>query len=146
MPTAAKLIAGLCLAILGYGVSELIKTQLPSSTGFGYFSQINTIIGFVCGWAIVGNRAGRGLSAAVSNGFTGTVAMVFWCLFAQSVYEMVQESMKHRYDGMVEAFAAIFELGIKFGEHLINGPVILSLLVGAIFTGYVSEIASRHWR
>ncbi|WP_299924831.1 TrgA family protein [uncultured Pelagimonas sp.] len=146
MPTAAKLVAAVFLAALAYGVSELIKTQMPASTAFGVFSQVNAVIGFVCGWAIVGNRAGRGMSAAVSNGFTGTVAMVFWCLFAQAVYEMVQESMKHRYDGVVEAFAAIFELCIKLGENLVNGPVLLSLLIGAIVTGWVSEIASRHWR
>ncbi|MGH1413107.1 MAG: TrgA family protein [Pelagimonas sp.] len=146
MPTAAKLIAALCLAILAYGVSELIKTQMPASTAFGVFSIVNAVIGFVCGWAVIGTRAGRGLSAAVSNGFTGTVAMVFWALFAQGTYEMFQRSMDHQYDGVVEAIAAIFELCIKFGENLVNGPVIVSLLVGALVTGYISEIASRHWR
>ena len=146
MPTAAKLFAGICLAILGYIVSEILKTQLPSSTDFGWFSEVNTLLGFVIGWAVLGTRAGRGMSAAISNGLTGVAALVFWGLFVQATYEMVQESMKHRYDGVVEAVAAIFEEGVKFGELLLNAPVITTLLVGAIISGVISEIVSRHWR
>lgn len=146
MPTAAKLIAAICLAVLGFAVSELIKTQMPASTGFGRFSLINAAIGFACGWVVVGSRAGRGFAAGISNGFTGVVALVFWALFLQAVNEMVIRSMKHRYDGVVEAFADVFELCVRLGENLINAPVILSLVLGAIATGYLSEFAARHWR
>lgn len=146
MPTAAKLFSGICLAVLGYIVSEILKTQLPSGTAFGRFSEINSVIGFICGWLVLGSRAGRGFAAGISNGFTGVVALTFWGLFVQSVYKMVQESMKHRYDGVVEAIAAVFEIGVKLGEHLINAPVILTLLVGAIASGMISETVSRHWR
>lgn len=146
MPTAAKLIAAICLAALGFAVSELIKTQMPASTGFGRFSLVNAVIGFACGWIVVGGRAGRGFAAGISNGFTGVVALVFWGLFTQAANEMVIRSMKNRYDGVVEAFAAVFELCVRFGENLINLPVIVSLLIGAFLTGYLSEIAARHWR
>lgn len=146
MPTAAKLIAAICLAALGFAVSELIKTQMPASTAFGRFSLINAAVGFVCGWAVVGNRAGRGYAAGISNGFTGVSALVFWGLFIQSANEMVIRSMKNRYDGVAEAFAAVFELFVRLGENLINAPVIGSLILGAIVTGYLCEYAARHWR
>ncbi|WP_136441308.1 TrgA family protein [Pacificoceanicola onchidii] len=146
MPTAAKLVAALCLAALGFGVSELIKTLLPASTAFGIFSIINAGLGLVIGWIVVGNRAGRGQSAAVGNGITGVVALVFWGLFVQAVNEMVGQAMKHRYEGPVEAFADTFQIMVEFGEVLINPTVLMSLICGALVTGFFSEIAAGRWR
>lgn len=146
MPTAAKLVAALCLAALGFGVSELIKTLMPASTAFGIFSIINAGLGLVIGWIVVGNRAGRGQAAAVGNGITGVVALVFWGLFVQAVNEMVEEAMKHQYDGPVEAFAATFEIMVDFGEVLLNPTVLLALICGALVTGFFSEIAAGRWR
>ncbi|WP_425098529.1 TrgA family protein [Tropicibacter sp. S64] len=146
MPTAAKLVAALCLAALGFGVSELIKTLMPASTVFGIFSFINAGLGLVLGWIVVGNRSGRGQAAAVGNGITGVVSLVFWGLFIQSVNEMVKQAMKHHYDGPVEAFADVFQIMIDFGQVLLD-PLLLSiLLLGSLVTGYLSEIAAGRWR
>ena len=146
MPTAAKLVAGLCLAVLAFATSELIKTILPASTDFGIFSILNAGIGFVCGWLIIGGRAGRGMSAAISNGFTGTVALVFWGLFIQAINEMTGLAMRHRYDGPIEAFAGTFEILVDFGQQIIEPRVILLLLVGGVVTGILAEFAAGRWR
>ncbi|WGW03172.1 TrgA family protein [Tropicibacter oceani] len=146
MPTAAKLVAALCLAALGYAISELIKTLEPASTDFGIFSIVNALLGLICGWVIIGGRAGRGQAAAVSNGITGTVALVFWGLFIQGGNEMLRLAMRNRFDGPVEALAAIFEIMIDFGQVLLNPMVIGGLICGALVTGYLSEIAAGRWR
>jgi hypothetical protein len=146
MPTAAKLVAALLLGALGLVASEVIKTILPASTDFGMFSLVNTAIGFVCGWIIVGNRAGRGFSAAISNGFTGMVALVFWGLFVQAANEMTRLAMRHRYDGPVEALADVFQIMVDYGAQMLNAQLLLLLLLGSIGVGLLSEIASRHWR
>ncbi len=146
MPTAAKLVAAICLAALGFVTSELIKLVLPASTDFGIFTLLNTGIGFIMGWVVVGRRAGRGYSAAISNGFTGMVALVFWGLFIQAVNEMVRLAVRHRYDGPVEALAAIFELLVKFGGQMLDPVVLLTLLCGGIVTGLLTEAAAARWR
>ncbi|MFW2541612.1 TrgA family protein [Primorskyibacter sp. 2E107] len=146
MPTAAKLVAALCLAALGFGVSELIKTLMPASTAFGSFSFINAGLGLVVGWIVVGNRAGRGQAAAVGNGITGVVSLVFWGLFIQAVNEMVKKAMQHHYDGPVEAFVAVFQIMVDFGAMLLDPKVLLALLCGALVTGYFSEVAAGRWR
>ncbi|MDA7426015.1 TrgA family protein [Thalassococcus lentus] len=146
MPTAAKMVAALCLAALGYAASEMIKTLLPASTDFGIFSLVNAVLGFLCGWIIVGTRAGRGFSAAISNGFTGMVALVFWGLFIQAANEMTRLAMRHRYDGPVEALAAVFEIMVDFGKDMLNPGLLLLLLVGSIIVGLISELAGKHWR
>ncbi|WP_146587826.1 TrgA family protein [Puniceibacterium confluentis] len=146
MPTAAKLFSAVCLAILGYLVSEAIKPLMPEGTGFGIFSYLNATIGFFCGWVIVGNRAGRGVSAAISNGLTGMFAMVCIGLFVQAVVQMVDMAMRHRFSGPVEAFAAVFEIAIEYGGIMMHSSVLILLLVGALVTGFVSEFAARNYR
>ncbi len=146
MPTAARLFAAICLAALGYLTSEVIKSVMPESTAFGIFSMVNAVIGFACGWVIVGSRAGRGISAAISNGITGTVALVLLGLGVQAINEMVRLAMRRRFDGPMEAFAAIFEISIDFGAILFAPSVLILLVIGAIGTGLVSEFAARNYR
>lgn len=146
MPTAPKIIAALCLAVLAAITSEIIKTVMPASTDFGAFTLVNAGVAFLCGWLVVGTRAGRGMSAAISNGFTGTVAMVFWCLFVQATNQMVADAMSRHYDGPVEAFAAIFEIGVEYAATMANAQIILTLLVGAIVVGVITEFAAGRWR
>lgn len=146
MPTAAKAIAALCLAALGFLASELVKTLLPEIKNWGSFSLVNAGIGGLVGWIVVGNRAGRGTKDAIANGLTGVVAMIFWALFLHASYEMFQLSMKRRFDGPVEAFAAIFEITIEYGTILINPMMIAVFVIGALVTGYLSEAAARNWK
>ncbi|MCL3882486.1 TrgA family protein [Marivita sp. GX14005] len=146
MPTAAKTIAALCMAALAFLASELVKTLLPEIQNFGNFSLFNAAVGAVVGWFVVGHRAGRGTKDAIGNGLTGVAALIFWALFLHAAYEMIQLSLKRRFDGPVEAFAAIFEIGIEYGQILMNPMMIAVLLFGALVTGYLSEYAARHWR
>lgn len=146
MPTAAKAIAALCLAILGYVSSELVKTLLPEILNWGYFSEFNAGLGLIVGWVVVGRRAGRGTKDAIANGLTGVASLIFWSLFINAANEMFQLSMKRRFDGPVEAFAAIFEIGIEYGQTLLNPMMIVTFLIGAVVTGYLSESAARYGR
>lgn len=146
MPTASKAVAALCLAALGYLASEMFKTLMPASTYFGNFSIYNAIIGAFVGWIIVGTRAGRGTKDAIANGLTGVAALIFWCVFVHACLEMFNLSMKRRYDGPVEAFSAIFEIGIEYAGLLMNPMMISTLLIGALLTGYFSEYAARNWK
>ena len=146
MPTAAKAISALCLALLGFLSSELVKTLMPEIKNWGNFSYVNAGIGALVGWVVVGNRAGRGTKDAIANGLTGVAAMIFWALFLHACYEMFQLSLKRRFDGPVEAFAAIFEITIDYGTVLINPMMIVTFILGALLTGYLSEAVARNWK
>ncbi|OSQ51254.1 TrgA family protein [Marivita geojedonensis] len=146
MPTAAKAVAALCLAALGFLASELVKTLLPGISEWGRFSEFNAAVGAVVGWIVVGTRAGRGTKDAIANGLTGVAALIFWAVFFHACLEMFDQSMKRRFDGPVEAFSAIFEIGIEYGAILINPMMIATFLIGALLTGYFSEYAARSWK
>ena len=71
MPDAAKLVAATCLAIMGFLLSGLIMpvyVDAYGETNFGWFVQVNVVLGIVVGWISMGKRAGRGVSAAMTNG------------------------------------------------------------------------------
>ncbi|MBE1282157.1 MAG: TrgA family protein [Rhodobacteraceae bacterium] len=146
MPSAARLVAATCLAIIAFIVSGQVMPLMPEGTDFGYFTYVNILIGFLCGWIVMGKRAGRGTIAAINNGLTGIAAMLFWALFVQACWEMFWRAMRNRYDGPFEAIVAIIELGAEYGLILLVPNIIATLLIGGLVTGLLTENASRRWR
>ncbi|MGJ5619069.1 TrgA family protein [Sulfitobacter sp. MF3-043] len=146
MPTAARLVAAICLAIVAFIVSGMIMPLMPESTDFGYFVPLNIIIGLLAGWIVMGRRVGRGTTAAINNGLTGVFVMMLWGIGVQACNEMVRLAMKNRYDNAMEAMVAIFQIGAEFGLMIATVPIGLFLLVGAVVSGLVTEYAGNRWR
>ena len=146
MFTAARLVAALCLMVLGWIGSDYVQQIWPQDMYFGNFNYINAAIGFLCGWIIVGPRAGRGFSPALSHGITGAVSLIFWALLLQSIRQMVHLALRHRYDSAMEAFAAIFQIAIDYAANLADPGFVILMVVGAGITAILTETASRHWR
>lgn len=146
MLTAARLVAALCFALLGFVVSEQIKPLMPGDTQFGYFSQVNAAIGFIVGWLVVGRRAGRGGNAAIGNGLTGAAALTFWGLFIQAGREALRLTLDGRYREPVEAVVSIFQIGIEYFVIMATPTVLGTLAIGGIIGALIAEKTSRHWR
>ena len=146
MPTAARLVAAICLAIVAFIVSGMVMPLMPESTDFGYFVPLNIIIGLLAGWIVMGRRVGRGTTAAINNGLTGVFVMMLWGIGVQACNEMVRLAMKNRYDNAMEAIVAIFQIGAEFGLMIATVPIGLLLLVGAVVSGLVTEYAGNRWR
>lgn len=144
MLTAARLVAGLLFAGLFWYGSEMIKPLLPDGFNPRRMAEINAAIGFLVGWNFVGTRAGEGIVAAVSYGFTGTVIAVVWCLFVDSTLEMLRLSFRQQYDGPGDAIMDIFAQMLEYGTLLINAPFLIVMLGGGVIVGVVAEVTSRH--
>ncbi|MEY8830791.1 TrgA family protein [Sedimentitalea sp. XS_ASV28] len=146
MPTSSRLVAGICLALLAFVLSRQIMPLMPEGMNFGYFIHVNMVIGFLVGWSIMGSRAGRGITAAINNGLTGAVVLIFWGLFVQSCYGMVDQAMNDRFDGPLEALLAIFDIAAGYLTVILVPIVIATTLVGGALSGLASELAWRRWR
>ncbi|MFD0857475.1 TrgA family protein [Roseovarius aquimarinus] len=145
MPTAARLVAALSLGALGWLASDLIRPLMPEGTAFGWFNFVNLGLGILCGWIVIGSRAGRGFADALANGLTGVLALVIWGFFVQSLNLMLKQSMENRYDGPFEAIIGIFRNAVDYAQYLIDPPLITVLLVGGMLTGLLAEFAARRW-
>jgi len=145
MPTASKLIAAVIFAALAWFTSELIKPLMPEGTPLAWFSQGNALIGAACGWIVMGPRAGEGLRASIGGGLTTAAAMVFWGLLIHSIVEMIKLSLRKHYDGPVEAVIGAFQLALDFGKTIATPDVIITLVVGGILGGWLTEWVARRW-
>lgn len=146
MPNGARLIAALSMALLAFFVSGMIMPLMPEGTDFGYFTYVNMAIGVVCGWILMGRRAGHGLVPAINNGITGMAVMVFWGLFVQGVWEMFRLAMRHRFDGPFEALTAIFTISLDYFFVMAVPHVLLALVIGGVLAGLATENAHNRWR
>lgn len=146
MPDAARLVAALSLALIAFIVSGQIMPLMPEGTNFGWFTYVNVALGILCGWIVMGRRAGRGITPAINNGLTGVGVLIFWGLFVQGCYEMIRLAMRNRYDGPLEALSAIFRIGLDYGTTIFVPVVVLTLLVGSVLAGLATEYAWRTWR
>ena len=147
MPTAARLVAALSLALVAFVVSGQVMPLLPEGTGVGpWFTPVNMAVALVTGWMVMGPRAGRGQVSAINNGVTGVVAMMFWALFVHSTDEMVRLAMRNRYDGPFEAILAILYIAIDYATMIASVMIIVTLLTGGVAAGLATEYAHRRWR
>lgn len=145
MPTAARLVAAIVFAALGYLLSELVKPLFPPGTDLGRVSEMNAGVGLFVGWVVAGSRAGDGWRAAVGHGLTGAAAFVFWAMLLHSGIEMIRRSMRGQYDGPVAAVVGIFELMIGYGQVVATAGVIGALILGGVAAGIAAEYAARRW-
>ena len=146
MPTAARLFSAVALAILAFIVSGQVMPLMPEGTDFGMFTYVNMAVGAVMGWVVVGKRAGRGLIPGITNGMTGTLAMMFWCLCIYGAYEMFSRAMDRRYDDPFESVMAIFELGFDYASMIFVQNIIVTLLIGGVLAGLAAEYAAKRFR
>lgn len=144
-PTAARLVAALSLAALGWTGAEFVRLLMPPHTVFGWFNFVNAGLGLLCGWIIIGSRAGRGYGEALASGLTGVLALIFWSLFAQSFNRMQLQSLQGKYDGPLAALKGIFSNALDYGHYLIDLKLILVLLGGGMLCGLLAEAASKRW-
>jgi len=146
MPTAARLMAAICLAVVAYVISEMVKPLMPESTDFGYFVPLNIVLGILVGWIVMGRRAGRGTTSAINNGLTGVFVLMLWGVGIQAANEMVRLAMRNRYDGPFEAIIDTFQIGAEFAMIIATVPIGVTLVIAAVLSGLVTEFAGNRWR
>lgn len=144
-PTAARLVAALSLAALGWIGSDFVRPLMPPHTVFGWFNFVNAGLGLLCGWIIIGSRAGRGYGEALTSGLTGVLALIFWGFFVQSFNQMLMQSLQGKYDGPLVALKGVFRNALDYGHYLIDLKLILVLLGGGMLCGLLAEAASKRW-
>lgn len=146
MPTAAKLVAALCFAAVGWLAANAFVPQLGETPNEGAFREITALIGFACGWRVMGSLVGQGYADAVGSGLRTVVTLVFFALLGFSTYLMIGESMKMRYDGPMDAILGVFELMMDYGRRMLTVGVLGVLALGAVLGGVAAEWARRRWR
>lgn len=146
MPTAAKLVAALLFAAVAWFASDAIVPQFPEGTDLGAFALVNTAVGALSGWFVMGRLAGEGYGVAAASGLRTTAVFVFYALLFHSINEMLRQATRMRYDGVMEALTGMVAFMGKYALMVVTAPVVMGiLLVGGVLAALVAEWASQRW-
>ncbi len=145
MPTAAKLVAAVVFAIVGWIAADAYVPTLGEGYDAGPFRELVALIGLAVGWRVMGPDAGHGYQQAVGSGLKTAVVMVFFALLLFSVQQMISQSMNMRYDGPLEAVLDVFNVMLERALEMMTTQILGTLLVGGIIGGILTEKASKRW-
>ncbi len=150
MPTIPKLIAAVMVAFIAWIGSGLVKTEVLAvyeTYNFGWFVWLSVGVGLLCGWRVLGRHADGtvGLATAASVGVTAVAATVFWVLFLVSANEMLRLALARRFNGPVEAIQEIIPIAGEYGQFMMHTDIIVTLVVGGMIAGLLTNVAARHW-
>jgi hypothetical protein len=74
------------------------------------------------------------------------VVLVIATLLAFGLVEMLQLSVKMRYNGPIEAILDVFQRMLDRSFPLATVPVMAVMLIGGGIAGMLTENANRRWR
>ncbi|SEK97191.1 TrgA family protein [Pacificibacter marinus] len=145
MPTASKLAAFLWYALVAWFSAQLLLNYLPLGVQTGYFTTICAVFGGFIGWTFAGARAGDTMSAAYGYGLTTVILIVLCCVFYFSVEEMLHRSLRNRYGGLLDALTGCVSLMEQNFVLLFKYDVVIVLIFGGMFGGFLVEKVARKW-
>lgn len=146
MPTGAKAMAAVSFAIVGWMIADAYVPNMPEAETLGFFREMVAVVGAVVGYRVMGNSVGKGYAEAVGSGWKTVIVLVFFALLLFGIYEMLQLSVKMRYDGPMEAIIDVFQRMIDRSEALLSLSVLAVMAIGGGVAGILTENANRRWR
>lgn len=145
MPTAARLVAALGFAVVGFFAAEMVRPHLPEGMVVGAFRQISALIGLVCGWRILGPDVGQGMVQAANAGMRTALVMVLLGLLVFSTEEMIVLAFRRSYDTPLDAIIGVAQLAINFVWTLLHPEVLAVIFGGGALVGLLAEWTRRRW-
>jgi hypothetical protein len=119
--------------------------NMPEAGRVGSLPAMVAVLGAIVGWRVMGNAVGKGYFRAIGSGWKTMIVLIFFALLLFGIYEMLQLSVRMRYDGPQEAILDVFQRMLDRSIPLLNVPVLAAILVGGGIAGMLTENASRRW-
>lgn len=142
MPTIARLTAGVAFAIVGYFIFATMVEIYGEDTVPKFLLPLCIGAGLWAGWVLCGAHA-NGIVSGIGTGYTAVIAQVFWILLIMSFVHMIDQAMRRRYDGPMEAvvdvFSIMFDNGMKFGTPQMGMIIAIGGAVGGVLAGIMGK-------
>lgn len=145
MPTAAKLVASILLAISGLIVVTVAVNVYPDiarrSVGL---SSAAVLIGISVGWRGLGKNIADD-SSGIATGIKAGISMFVWVLFLYALEDMIAGIMDHAYYQPMTALLVIPARMIVYAKMSLNVPIMGTMLGLAIMVGLITKYADKRW-
>ncbi|WP_374428606.1 TrgA family protein [Tabrizicola sp.] len=146
MPTAAKLMAAASFAVVGWILANYYAVNMPDAAAAGPIREGAALVGVVVGWSVMGNSVGKGYVEAAGAGIKTAVILAVVALFLLALAEMLENSVRMRYEDAMEAILAVVDTMAKRSHALVSLGVFGTVLLGGIVAGLLTENAGRRWK
>jgi hypothetical protein len=145
MPTGAKAMAAISFAVVGFITALAYIPNMPEAGRAGSLPMMVAVLGAIVGWRVMGTSVGKGYFRAIGSGWKTIVVLVFFALLFSAIYEMLQLSVRMRYDGPLDAILDVFQRMMDRSVPLLTVPVLGAMVIGGAIAGMLTENASRRW-
>lgn len=146
MPTGAKAMAALTFAVVGWLLANAYVPNMPEAKAVGYFREFVGLLGAIIGWRVMGPAVGKGYVGSIGSGLKTVIVLIFFALLLFSIYEMLQQSVRMRYEGPMDAIIDVFLRMLERSKALVSPGVIAVMIFGGSIAGILTENAGRRWR
>ena len=144
MPTAAKLVAAICFALVGVFFAQAAAPYFLDAKPPKYFMALCLVNGIWAGWVLCGRNA-VSISSGIGTGLTAAVGTAFVALFAASFLRMLTKSLRRAYDGPFEALIDVGQMLADYAIAIGNIQTIGILICGGIVGGGIAGYFGRKY-
>ncbi|OWY05121.1 hypothetical protein B6V75_03020 [Thioclava sp. F1Mire-8] len=146
IPTLAKLFAALALGATGFFAAQQIMPAIPAGVdGAKELGLIMGSFGLLVGWRVVGVSEGRRWVDAINDGLRGGIYVLMWTFFFLGTIQMLKLALRMRYDDVLSAVTDVIGQGVAIGVASLGVAPVITLGLGAMGAGLLSEFAYRRY-
>ncbi len=146
MPTAAKLVASIMLAISGFIVVIVVVNVYPDAARRSVgLTSAAVFMGLFVGWRGLGKRISEDEGSGITSGLKAGIAMFVWVIFLYALADMIAGIQDNAYYQPMTALLVIPAGMIKYGQMALNAPIMGTMVVLAAIAGKMTKTADTRW-
>lgn len=146
IPTAAKAVGAICMALVGWAMTDVVLFRHPAYQEGGIPALFFILIGVYCGWSHLGPKAEEGYRSAWGGGMSAALIGFFIAIVLGAAKVVWDGVGRHSYRTLNELFDGFIAHVLEFGLLLLDPAVAVALLFGGLLSGVFAGFAGRLWR
>jgi len=147
MPTGAKLVGAIALALVGWAMADVIMFRNPelAEPTPRVSALFFAAVGAFCGWRFIGSAARRGYGAAWRGGiFAALFAYIIAVILATGA-DLWEGLSRHNYKNVTNLIASATNHVQEHGVLILDVPTAIALAFGGLLAGIFAGFAARLW-
>ncbi len=146
MPTAAKLVSAIYMAIAGVVVMMVVLSVYPgASYEANRLVALAGIVGLLVGWRGLGTKIRFEERTATALGIRSGVSAYLWVVFVLGLNEMLEGMLRNRYFEPIDAILTVPAEMLEYIRLSIHPMIIGSVLVLSAIGGIIAKRTGNRW-
>jgi len=146
MPTAAKLVAAMALALAAFGVSGVLLYRYEYFATHGLNVMAFAAVGAFVGWWRLGPQAEKGYRSGWSGGVAAALTSYLFIVTLGTGAYAWQGMGRNHYRDLEDLMNSVFTKFLEYAMFLFDWPVFTITVFSGLLAGTFAAMAGRVWR